>query len=1209
MNLKALLAALCSLVLATAAHAQWQSTTYSLKGGWNAIYLHGDATHATPDELFANEPEVLELWRWNPNPNQQQFSATSLVPNTGTPEWSVWRRGDPLQSNLVQLFGQTGYLVKCSGTSGNTHSVPILQKPRPPSSTWVRSGANLMGFPTRLNVNYPLFSNYFATFPAAIASNAKIYKYIGGELGSGQQVGQGPPGQDNPQQIFSPSTERLDRNQAYWFEAEVVNRFYAPVEVSLSHEDGLTFGRTGSVVTLRVRNRTSSGMTLTLTPVSSLPAPTGQEGITGQVTLRRRVFDEQTGEWEEMDIFGSYTEFIPAQSTVTLDFGINRAAMMGPAGSFYASVLRLTDSGNLFQIDLPATAKKASLAGLWVGEANITSVSSQVASGAAGRAGVVNGQVTGIEVMSRGIGYKTPPTITIDPPVPYQQAEAAATVSANGQISLLSVTTPGTGYVTAPIVTIAPPAAGVQAAGVSHLLADGGLSHIVMTNVGSGYFGDASLHTLTLAAPPVGVQATASASAVGGVVTSASVSAGGSGYLSPPTVTLSAPTGTAQATAVLTDGVVTGITLVNAGQNYTSAPTVTVASPSTQAEAESTLDDGAVSAITVTEPGTNYEEAPTVTISAPGTQAAAVAVLDQGTETVTSLTLVSGGSGYGSEPEITIAAPPGGIAAQAIAIMTDDVITGFEIIQPGSGYTTAPVVTIPAPGVQATATAEIDAFGHVTGITVVTAGSGYITEPAVTLSAPPGDTATVEAIYDNGVITGFTVISGGSGYNSVPVVTVGSPVTQTTATAVATLTGDVVTGITITSGGSGYSTAPTVTLSSPTKQATATPVIAAGRITGAIITDPGWGYVAGPAVTFSSPPAGTPAEAEAVVSGGAVTGFVITQVGSGYSEAPAVTLGSHHSAASATASLNISLNVRSITVTAPGAGYFTAPTVTLSAPDLHALLGGEQATAEATIANGIITGITVLNDGFGYASPPTVTISDPPPGTQATAEAQLTGGVVTGVTITDPGSGYMTTPGVYFSEPPAVPSTPTGRSVPLRMLLHVDDSGNARVLSQVFLGKLAAPPHLTGIATRESALKQDEKSSAMRIVATHLPLDRVLTTGSGSVTPGQTLVRTVTIPFNDPTNPFVHGYHPDHDNKSARGEALGAGVESYNIVRTLNFRFTATPPSGSTSTGWGSSTIGGFYSEVLQGLHKNPIQTAGTFELRRASEDGSITTN
>ena len=90
--MKSLLFTVATLFLTATAHAQWQNTTYTLKGGWNSIYLHGDASHATPDELFAAHTEVLEVWRWNPNPTQVGFTTTPLIPSAGTAEWSVWQR-------------------------------------------------------------------------------------------------------------------------------------------------------------------------------------------------------------------------------------------------------------------------------------------------------------------------------------------------------------------------------------------------------------------------------------------------------------------------------------------------------------------------------------------------------------------------------------------------------------------------------------------------------------------------------------------------------------------------------------------------------------------------------------------------------------------------------------------------------------------------------------------------------------------------------------------------------------------------------------------------------------------------------------------------------------------------------------------------------------------------------------------------------------
>ena len=88
-----------------AARAQWQSVTYTLHGGYNAIYLHGDASHATIDQIFAATAEVISVWRWNTNPTQIQFSSSPLIPVAGTPEWSVWKRGGGAANTFSLMTG------------------------------------------------------------------------------------------------------------------------------------------------------------------------------------------------------------------------------------------------------------------------------------------------------------------------------------------------------------------------------------------------------------------------------------------------------------------------------------------------------------------------------------------------------------------------------------------------------------------------------------------------------------------------------------------------------------------------------------------------------------------------------------------------------------------------------------------------------------------------------------------------------------------------------------------------------------------------------------------------------------------------------------------------------------------------------------------------------------------------------------------------
>jgi hypothetical protein len=365
MNRFYLFFAFCLILGAGLGHGQWTSTTYNLKGGWNSIYLTGDAKQDTLANLFPSQ--VLEVWRWNPNPNQIGFQTSPLVPANGTPEWTVWKR-DGSVASLSNLTGQTAYLVRCSGTTSNSYAVTLKQSPVPPTNSWVRNGANFLGFPSKSTAGvYPTMASYFATFPAAIAANSKVYKYVGGELGA-----------SNPIQVFSTSSERLDATQGYWFSAELVGNFNAPLEVSLSSGSALDFGRNGSIITARLYNRGSSISTITIAPVASAAAPVSQEAVAASVPITRRSFDAATATWSETLIpAGGITQVIAPGATVELSFGISRSDMTAPAGSLYASFLRFTDSANLTDMLLPVRARASSFAGLWVGDARVNAVESK----------------------------------------------------------------------------------------------------------------------------------------------------------------------------------------------------------------------------------------------------------------------------------------------------------------------------------------------------------------------------------------------------------------------------------------------------------------------------------------------------------------------------------------------------------------------------------------------------------------------------------------------------------------------------------------------------------------------------------------------------------------------------------------------------------------------------------------------------------------
>jgi len=358
---------LTSLLSFSNLHAQWITKSYPLVSGWNGIWMAGDASHTTVAELFAAYPSVTEVWRWNPNPDQIQFTQTPSDPTTQSEEWTVWKRNDPNEQLLTRMLGNSAYLVRCSSAT-----TPVIkQLVVPPVATWLISGANFIGFPSAgTGSSAPTLSSYLASYPSAnttvLAPTSKIFKYIGGELSS-----------SNPMQVAA-GAERVDSGRAYWFNVATTGNFTAPVEYELSSSSGLSFGRTLTSMTLGVMNRSTSTMTLTISLEASESAPSGQQGITGAVPLTRRIFNSTTNSYEETPVSGSFTITIPGSGRTNLEFGINRTLMTGNSSALYASILRIRDSANLSDVRLPVSGKTATTAGLWLCQTSVTNVESTI---------------------------------------------------------------------------------------------------------------------------------------------------------------------------------------------------------------------------------------------------------------------------------------------------------------------------------------------------------------------------------------------------------------------------------------------------------------------------------------------------------------------------------------------------------------------------------------------------------------------------------------------------------------------------------------------------------------------------------------------------------------------------------------------------------------------------------------------------------------
>ncbi|CAN5206963.1 hypothetical protein BH09SUM1_BH09SUM1_20570 [soil metagenome] len=213
---------------------------------------------------------------------------------------------------------------------------------------------------------------------------------------------------------------------------------------------------------------------------------------------------------------------------------------------------------------------------------------------------------------------------------------------------------------------------------------------------------------------------------------------------------------------------------------------------------------------------------------------------------------------------------------------------------------------------------------------------------------------------------------------------------------------------------------------------------------------------------------------------------------------------------------------------------------------------------------------------------------------------------------------------------------PVGSKASFRLIIHVADNGDMKLLQKVyFLFKqgvettdsdgrtvIVTPGHnvlvtdetllpipgaagqtFQGGALVDGKLVPQRLSSAVFSFKDPQPLADISTGADGSLW-GVSL----SIPYDDPLNPFVHRYHPDHDNMNETFDATlpSTARESYNITRDLSFSFAATDPEGLPRAGYGDTEIAGEFDDDISGIHRSTMKVHGTFRLSNISQIGVL---
>lgn len=445
------------------------------------------------------------------------------------------------------------------------------------------------------------------------------------------------------------------------------------------------------------------------------------------------------------------------------------------------------------------------------------------------------------------------------------------------------------------------------------------------------------------------------------------VTTGGSGYVTPPTVTINGGTG-ATAQAHLSNGRVESVAVVNPGSGFTGSATVTFSGGGgTGAAATAYAYTGALRPITffkgrfsdlygvdgmgrgfrwngtdasVERIGLNKPAAgPTVTASVTATAGY-----------ISRIQIVQGGAGYHSPPTVTITGGTPSTPATARAIISNGRVSSVIVTERGRGYESTPTVSFSG-GIGTGAAFTVYVAGKVESVLVTAGGAGYTTSPSVT-----GDsTSKIFSVPYHGLSAGssfqFTAITGGSG------LTINTPYYAVTAGAT-TFTAA------LTPGGS-------------------TDILST-TLTGGVVSIPP------PRVEFDTTLGLSGAEARADIDQfGRVSDVRVLYGGTGATTSGVTARIVGGGGTGASVSPQMLYAVTGLTVSHTGSEYFTAPVITFRAAT-NDPIGSGAAVTSVVNGTGNVTGATVVSGGQ-YAQPPTAIILDTSAKAQATLSQPLQG--------------------------------------------------------------------------------------------------------------------------------------------------------------------------------------------------------------------------
>lgn len=198
----------------------------------------------------------------------------------------------------------------------------------------------------------------------------------------------------------------------------------------------------------------------------------------------------------------------------------------------------------------------------------------------------------------------------------------------------------------------------------------------------------------------------------------------------------------------------------------------------------------------------------------------------------------------------------------------------------------------------------------------------------------------------------------------------------------------------------------------------------------------------------------------------------------------------------------------------------------------------------------------------------------------------------------------------------------TTQAFQFRLIVHVADDGAVKLLKEAFVA--AEKPNDTTarvMAARRAARAwrgAHPEAKIRRVSSANFPFMAPVAFDRPEAfqQDGGTMTAVFTQAHDAKDNPFVHQFHPDHDNLAfnngvpVRKDDGHTGVgdyESWAVTRTVKLTFQGADPLGDNDA-WNSTECGGIYEETLSGLTKDfaPIKVRGAFRLMKRLDSGVL---